>query len=302
MHTIQTFNEMLNKSDDERFNLWRNYREKITALIVSAYNENPPKVLLLGAGNSDDIDLRKINTHAKHLYISDIDENALRSSLVKYGLSSADITLLPAEYTGLGNNSKWVNFVHEALKVTNVNAAKAFANDLLESTVGYTFLSQYHHEFDHIIISPIYTQLLMQQLQTNLQVLDQMHYNVRLIEILSRSFLDIMPSLIQSFNLNVLNLLADGGRLTVMSDIFEAQNGSDFINKIRTIINDNHKMDEFYKDYASQYGKGLGDFGVHHLDQMLTPERVKWVEWPFSKDRRFIVKVVSYFNISASLK
>ncbi len=296
MQTIKTFNETLNQSDEERFLLWKEYREQLTKFIISYLNPTNKDALILGAGNADDIDLSLLQSHCHMIYLSDVDEKALSSAMNTYHLSKDLVTLLPAEYTGLDDHLLWKDFIHEALKVKNERDVDQLIDTYKNIIINHTFLPDYIQQFDQIIISPIYTQLLFHHFETSLQFLKELHYPIRFIDLFRQSFLNMMTVVIDAFNKNVVRLLKEKGQVFVISDIFESTKGSEFFENIRTLINRPIHMDKFYLEYQNTHGTGLGDYGLLNMNDYLTPQLSEWLVWPFTDERRLIVKVVLYQN------
>ena len=294
MATIKSFNEILNQSDPLRFESWKTYRKKITTSVVTSFGDAPNELLIIGAGNCDDLDLNVLSETFGKLYLSDIDEKALQSAVTKYQIEKEKVRLLPTEYTGIAGHIEWKDFVTEAVKIKHDKDVRTLMKKYKQLILAHTFLPNYERQFKRIIISPIYTQLLFPQLQANLQTLENLNYNQHLIDFIRRSFLNLMTVLIDTFNKNVIKLLAQDGQIIAISDIYETKNGSDFLKNVKTIVSDNEKMDSFYQRYQRDYSTGLGDYGLINMDKKLKPTPIIWVLWPFSDKRTMVVKMVSY--------
>jgi len=296
MGVIKEFNQIYNRSS-KRHDLWKTYRNTLTSYIIDKIDKNPNKInnlLIIAAGNCDDLDISKIHQKTTKLYLSDIDIQALKKAVSTYSLIDKNIKLLQTEYTGLDKNNIWNNFVKTMITLNNVDDINKYLDKLKDQIISYQFLSNYINYFDLIIVSPIYTQLLFQQLLNYITILSNLNYPIELINHIKSYFLDFMPLVIHKFNQNVLHLLKDKGTLIVISDIFEFKKDTQLYNDISPLLNSKNSMDKYYQDYLKKYGFGLGDFGLYDLKDKLTIISYKWMEWPFSKSTSMFVKVIAY--------
>lgn len=292
MNTIKSFNASLNQLNPHRFEQWKPYRDQLTKTIIASLNDTKDDILIIGAGNSDDIDLEQLKDHCQKIYLSDIDDQALSHAVQKYHLEN--VSLLPAEYSGLAGHIEWKDFVTEACHITKDKHVRLLMKTYKKLILKHTFLPNYERQFKTIIVSPIYTQLLFQQLQVNLKTLEKLNYSMYLINLIRQSFLNLMSILIDTFNKNLIKLLDENGKIIIVSDIFETKNGSDFLKEIKPIINDTPQMEHFYRRYQIDYGTGLGDYGLQNMSKKLTPKQSSWMIWPFTEKRMMILKTVTF--------
>ena len=80
----------------------------------------------------------------------------------------------------------------------------------------------------------------------------------------------------------------------VISDIFEFNKNTKLYNDVYPLLNSKIAMDKYHEDYHKKYGFGLGDFGLYDLEEELSINTYEWIEWPFSKNKSMIVKIVTY--------
>ena len=59
---------------------WALYRSQLTDLILE---QNPKSVMIIGAGRCNDYDLRKISSATEKVVLSDVDEDAMKSAVMK---------------------------------------------------------------------------------------------------------------------------------------------------------------------------------------------------------------------------
>lgn len=293
MSSIEEFNQIHNQATKRRDD-WKVYRKDVTSYILSFLTNNNLesfKTLIIGAGNCDDIDLSMIQKTKSHIYLSDIDSTALDHAVKSYQMDKQKTTLLQTEFTGLSKSVFWNDFVKSMLQLKTKKEIDKGLNELRNRIVNYSFLETYQNQFDMIIISPIYTQLLFQQLIVNLSVLKSVNYSSELIHHINNNFMQLMPSVIQQFNQNTLALLKIQGTLVVMSDIYEVQNKTPLFQELHEYITQPEQLDFYQKKYLKKYGYGFGDYGLYHLEETVHLKTHKWFEWPFSKEKTMFVKV-----------
>jgi hypothetical protein len=101
---------------------------------------------------------------------------------------------------------------------------------------------------------------------------------------------------IQSFNKNICLLLNDKSSLCVISDIFEANIDSQFYAQIKSVINDDVKMEDFYLNYVSTYGIGVGDFGLNHLIKSKDIKKANGLNGLLINIKVFLLKQYTFKN------
>jgi len=286
MESILKFNKLLNKSDNNRSDFWSEYRADITSFICQNIPSMSDKICILGAGNSDDIDLIKIASICSNLYLTDIDKISISKSIQKYNLNTEKTQIFPFDYIGLNSCDLWNNFVKEIIKIENKNNIDILFNHLKEVTTKNRF--NLNLKFDVLIISPIYTQLLFQQGLNYINVLNNLNYPLKLISYIKDKLLWLTPYVIDTFNFNVKALLKDTSSLVVLSDIFEAKKDSAFYTEAKNLKN----IEALYRKYSETYGMGLGDYGLYNVSLNLRLTNKKWFEWPFNKNKSLFVKAL----------
>ena len=291
MNAIKQLNIILYKSTKNRHVQWESYRNHLTDYIVGSIPDKVDSILILGCGQSDDLDLFKIKEKCNKLVISDIDREALETAKISYGLDSSDSKILELDVTGLNNNILWNNFVSEIIRMNTKNQITSLFDQLRKIILDYSFGFSTEN-FDIIIISPIYTQLLFQQGMSYISILNNFNYANNLIEHIQNELLSLMPKVIEKFNLEVVKYLKKDGRIVVISDIFETAIPSEFYENLKSLEN----IDILHSEYVKKFGMGLGDYGLYHIEKLLKYQQHQWFEWPFSDKKSLFVKVVNLKN------
>lgn len=297
MKHIEQFNYDINQSDLSRYEKWKCYRDQISYLfnnMVAPLNLNQKRLLVLGAGRCDDIDLHNLRHKFNHITLADIDLTSMRQGIEKQGLISSDFNLLQIEFTGY---QKIMFFEHLLDDLQVMKTKDEIETYLKQKTklaqVGH-FIKNPLDSFDVIMITPIYTQLIYHQILKTSEVLKQMNYAGNLISAFEQAMLNLMPSIIDHFNTQVIHLLDLKGLVFVLSDIFQSHIGDEFDKEIMKSIGSIKKMDLLYQKYNETYGYGLGDYGLLSMSSLLTEKKYSWLIWPFDQHIHMTVKCVIY--------
>ncbi len=288
-NSILNFNEKLNKTTYNRHEFWRAYRNAVSSFIKSALKENHYKSLvIIGAGNLDDLDLDLFSENFEHITITDVDREALEGAKYRFRHLSSKLEIISVEYTGLGKSSEWDLFVKNIFisrSKSEIDAVFKKYRNIVKKNIW-----QIQGKYDMVIISPIYTQLLLHQALMNIDALESLNYPSQNLEYVRESVLDLVSLTIDTFNSNVLSIVKKNGLVAIMADIFETEKNTTFQNKAHDIYNNDIEMENFHKEYISKYGLGVGDYGLLNLSDQLNTLKSKWFEWPFDDKRIIYVK------------
>jgi hypothetical protein len=285
------FNRILNQSDMNRFNDWREYRNALTnhlLTIISNFNKSV-NIIIIGNGNCDDIDLKRLNEKANKLVLTDIDDLALKSAIEKYQLESVDI--IPMDYLGFEDNELWNMFLTNIIKL-ETNQYKDYLNKMFQQKKPSP-LTKHINAYDYVIVSPIYTQLLLPVFLQQLSFLKDINFEEKNLNYLKELFLKHLSKIIIEFNQNIFNLGNNNSYYTIISDVLEAEINSDFHNKADIAFNDN-QMDILLDEYREKYGYGIGDYGLENAKDFGNEINNFWLKWSFSSKRVLYVKISDY--------
>ncbi|MDD3123506.1 MAG: hypothetical protein PHC62_08365 [Candidatus Izemoplasmatales bacterium] len=297
MQAIEKFNNRLNNTNSNRFELWKDYRGKVDQEIKKYLPcSTQGDLLILGAGNCDDINLVTYISFFKSIVISDIDISSVNYGIKKQKIDSSKLELIQAEFSGFERSSFFDQFISTIHNCKTTSEIKKSIDKLLIPTQKHLFLGDYINRFSVILVSPIYTQLVFQQILQMVSVLRIQKYPEELSNFIEKYMLDQMPNIIDNFNQNILKLLVNNGKVIVLSDIFESNTDSVFFQDIQTNIENLAKVDTLYNNYVIKYGHGLGDYGIISLNKYLDMLDYKWFIWPFTEKRHMIVKLAVFSN------
>ncbi len=282
--SIEKFNKQINESasTNEYFCRWNNYRAEITEFISGCMWKNG-SIVMLGAGNIQDVDLKVLYNSSSELILADIDISAVEKGLGLHGFSLKDMPVVKIDFGSLDSN-EMINEISKHIAGKD-HSGLLSCFDSYEFSTGFEILN-----FDNVLISSIYTQLFLPQFLTILKNADMIYSDMkRFIE----PALGFAARLISHVNDLIIKFAADDATVCAWSDILEYSNDDIALNDIKSHIDDKVWMDEYYMAYIMNYGHGLGSFGISELAERLENVKEKWLIWPFNDSRTLIVKIIS---------
>lgn len=292
MRQIEQFNHLLNHSRRQDKIDDISYREQVDMIVRSILRERPPssQVCIVGAGQCNDFSLATFLEYSRNVVVTDIDKESLETCVKNRQRSTIEVV----EYTGFDDINFFEMFGPVMWQLNSKEEIDDFFSKVEDDVKDYRFLELYQNQMDMVFVSPIYTQLLYQQLMLELHGLRQDGYDEHLAQYTERKFLEWMPGVIERFNQNVIHLLKEDGVLLVLSDVFELEHESDFYRKVAHCIKQKDVMDEIYQSYVNTYGLGLGDYGLQELQEHLNVTKSRWLLWRFNDDKSYAVHLCIY--------
>jgi len=302
MKIMEVFNRKLNKSVDEDSQASKTFRSQIDFLLKSSFEkvEENQKAVVIGTGKMSDFSLSFFVKNFEEVILTDIDLLTVNEAVKYERLTKKDtqkITKIRMEYTGFEQNKFFEDFKERIVNCHSYDKLEKVIKSKLEGLENYRFLKAYEGEADFVYVSPIYTQLVYNQLLRECAVLRENRYPEHFIKYLEEILLDEMVGVIERFNKNIVKTLKHNGTLFVLSDIFEVDINSNFYHRVNNGIRNYDVMEEIYKGYQQKFGIGLGDFGLINLDEKLKSTLSRWLIWPFNDQKVFVVKLKIYKNI-----
>ncbi|MCK5762237.1 MAG: hypothetical protein KAH16_05000 [Candidatus Izimaplasma sp.] len=299
MKVIELFNRDLNKSLTHDTNSVKAFRLQIDLLLKSVSErlfENEIAIII-GAGKMKDFSLAFFVKNFNQVILTDIDLKTVNEEVKELKLSNdelAKITKIRIDYTGFEKNQFFNDFKEKIINCHSYEKIDQVINSKLKGLDKYQFLEVYPATTDLVYVSPIYTQLVYNQILRECSILRETGYPEHMIKYIENTMLEKMVEVIERFNDNLVRILKPLGQLVVLSDVFQANIGSDFHLRVKNGIKNYEVMEEIYEGYKLKYGIGLGDYGLLNLDEKLTPYLSKWLLWPYDDKSVFVVKLKIY--------
>ncbi len=299
MNKIKLFNYNLNNSLNYQSKSKKLFVDQVSLLLRSCVDKINAKqsICVIGSGKMEDFSLSFFVKRFEKIVLTDIDRDTVEKAVNEYHFTKNErskITIKQVEYTGFEDDLFFDDFKERIVNARTFEKIDQILDNKLENIKHYEFMEEYKNTFDFVYVSPIYTQLIYNQVLRECSILRESGYPEHLIKYIESRMLDEMVGIIDRFNQNILNLLNDNGTLFVLSDIFQVDIGSKFDLRVQAGIKNRHVMDEIYEGYVSKFGMGLGDYGLYSLDKEIESLLSRWMIWPFTEKVNFVIKVKIY--------
>lgn len=216
---MKDFNHFLNiNGRDKRFARWQEYRDAITTFILEHSSSKKIKnMIVLGAGNCQDLDLKKLENTGCKITLTDIDEEALKYGVKSQGVEKGDFRLKGSDY--------------------------------LSGPIDENGL------YDLVVCMPIYTQLYFPMHYQGLMVAyDQGKIDSETLILKQRELLDGMPAIIGDFNESMMALMKDRSKLIVFSDLIEDEPKGHYIEAFGSEMSYDAIINDYVEIYGMGLG------------------------------------------------
>jgi|SRR6056297_3015022 len=298
---IQKFSTLLNKSisTEYKINHWNNYRNQIKSFIgKNIHNKKEKKIIVLGAGDCGDINLKFFKNNFKKVLLTDIDKNALKRGIKKQNISNINYSTI--DYTGLDN----INFYEKLIALLNkgkeIKKVKNYIDSSLENIKIRNLINMLQYKFEVVLSLPIYTQFFYQHFQTLINYYEiYKKYNSTDISEISTFMLNKTKTVIKNYNYFIKEITTENGRIIALLDMLEYKSESKEIKKIKKLqtLKKRHEKDKFIKILIKKSGFGIPNFALKNLNDIFSERKSKWLLWNFDENRTFIVKIILFQKI-----
>jgi hypothetical protein len=263
------------------YKIYTNHREHSTSLILSQGQNG--RLLIVGAGNCNDVDLVRLSRQFSEIHLLDIDEDALSHGIKQQlGSKKSNITIHVQDVTQFKDTYNTI--IEKPYNSTINRGIKAL------QTLSFPSLPKYKEYFDVVVSQCMLSQLLAQICA--LRAKEKSKSKVRLIETISRE-------IVIAHLKELIAYLSKGCVGIVITDVVSNEG----VGK----ISDKHMKEILYGCYHDKssdiYGKNI--FGTNivsifadhknNLDSLAqleihNPMNAPFWKWDFSETRQYIVQ------------
>ncbi len=209
----------------DRYNYWEKHRECINSIItkrVNEYNKDCGSIIILGAGNCDDVDLNFLSESFSKVFLSDYCEDNIYAGIKKQNAHlKNNITVLPGEdYTALGNCNFYNDLENSLNQGKSVKDIIRLIRNTANSIHNESVLNKYNERFDIVVTMPVYTQICMNLSEEIISLYSNSYSNSDLRKIKDEfNYLDIYAT--RSYNDLMFRLCKKEGMMILFTDIVE---------------------------------------------------------------------------------
>lgn len=291
MKHIEQFNYALNSSVASDNSIMKETVDFVIRYALRSLS-NRNQILIIGAGKCQDFSLSVFLDEFDKVVLTDVDLESMKKCV-----NQRNVTVQQVEYTGFEQHAFFDDFKERIVNARDFDKIDQIIEHKMKPIHNYVFLEEEFGTYDMVYVSPIYTQLVYNQVLREVSILRESGYPEHLLKYIENKMLDEMIGVINRFNDNVMKLLHKEGRLLVLSDVFELNVGSEFHLRVANSIRNKSVMDEIYERYRNKYGMGLGDYGLFNLDEQMINVHSRWMMWQFTNEREFAIKLNIYKNL-----
>lgn len=282
--TMEKFNNDVNNSGNllDKYKNWTKYRNQITGEISKMINKTCKNIIVLGAGECNDIDLRFLVSTFDEVTLTDIDIQSIddgiaRQKLTQYEISK--ISKVQVDYTGLSKVGFFATLAKLAVEKTAHIKISTYINETISNLKIKEILPQHQEKYDMVLVCPTYTQLAYTQMEVLLKILYQHGiYRVdnlnKIITTMHRS----MKTIIKNYNDLLLSLANKNGVIFVLTDIAEIIDEKNI-----KYLSDNIANSQLIKDWLVDNNLEFGEIGRSDLIAKIDVAHEFWVIWAFDK-------------------
>lgn len=290
---MNIYTNLNSRTDKDRFEKWRSHRDNLNYFLDESLKLLPDlkreNVLVVGAGNCDDIDIGFLTVRFSEVYLCDIDVFNLKSSVAKkYPDCASHVKILDfGDLTGLDS----IDFFNKAkAALNNSSGIRPLIKHALENMEHtYQRVVRFKNFFSSIIVLPMYTQLPLPIL-LNISA-ESSEKNICDINIVC-DFLNL------ALNEHIDFLLADEGFIFAYSDFLDMNLLDDLSREsLRLRLSDlssrPETLDEIKNDYSDLIT--LGSTGLDDLasQEFYNPFMSFALSWPYSSSKNYLCEGLS---------
>lgn len=291
LQSTKAFNENLNLSYSSEIahEKWTEYRKQVSGFVADALKSGSDNCLVIGSGHLNDIDIEVLLHTCKHISLLDIDMHSTRKALKYLEIPEQLFDLLEYDLTCFESNDRFETLVDSLELYLSTGNSEPFIDYVKEHNIHYGL-----EYYDALIIMPVYTQILFQQLlHISKEYLS--YIGAVLTDDISMTIMSMVAELLRKINAELMRHVKPDGTVIVLTDVLEYDSGSDEYRTLKEHFeNDNMDgIDEHYRGILGTHGFSLGSFGLYDVSQKINESASTFFMWDFNDERKLLVKAIS---------
>jgi len=297
--TIDFYRQMNEERDDQRWHAWASHRMEINELVRKTITEEmqPAQIIVLGAGNCDDLDLRFLQTTCKTITLVDNDGDALEKAIARY----ADIDLAGQirlikhiDFTTLDWMDFYRRFVSMLACRTDANEVLVFLQQCSLKIRDHELLASIKNQFSVVISSAVYTQIFYIHALSLLAPYAE-QYSKRDVRLIIEGLIHLRNQVILKYNDLLLSLVSKNGKIIVWTDFVKLDSTMDFVKETIYDLRTDADRSSYLFKIMWKYGKDAAFLGLQDLLKKLGDEETWyscWI-WPYDKKNQYLTFGIS---------
>jgi hypothetical protein len=293
-HNMKAFYGQMNQErEPDRTGKWMNHRQEISHLINQSIGQLPLKdeVIILGAGNCDDLDLPYLVSRFHSVSLADIDGEAMRTALSGLDPSlHTKINLIDSvDFTGLDQIGFYARFQslldNHSSAAQIVSLLKEAANEVNKKPV----FAQLRMRFDVVISSAVHTQLFYLHALSLFAVFAKLYVKAD-VKLIVDGIADLRDFLLAQYNAMLCSLVRSDGVIIMYTDIILLDQQTNFFAETMYSLVNEAERAQYMLRLMGSYGIESAVFSLQDLNEKLASQHKllrSWI-WPFNLEKQFI--------------
>jgi hypothetical protein len=287
------YGQMNQGREADRIGKWMSHRQEIKFLIEQSMGEINAKdeIIILGAGNCDDLDLPYLADKFHTITLADIDNDSMQAAVSGLDPSlQPQIKLLDSlDFTGLDQLIFYSRFQSLLENQAPASQLIAFLEEISLEAGKKPVLAHLKKRYAAVISSAVHTQLFYVHALSDFAVYANL-YEKQEIQLIVDAIAGLRDFLIRQYNGMLFSLAKLNGAVIVWTDIILLDAQTNFINETLYALPDEKERAEYMLRLMGSYGIESAVLALQDLNDKMAVEKKllrSWL-WPFNAEKQFM--------------
>jgi len=291
---MKTFFGQLNQEREAgRCGKWMSHRQEINRMIeqAAAVSASGDEVIIMGAGNCDDLDLPYLASRFVSVTLADIDEDAMKTAVARLEpLLQKKMRIVDSfDFTQLDQIDFYARF--QSLLDNQMPSVRmiSFLREISSEIGGEMALNRLKGRYSVVISSAVHTQLFYLHTLSLFAVYAKLYAKTEIKQIVE-GIAQLRDVLLRKYNDMLFSLAKSKGTLVVWTDMVLLDKQTDFIWETMYSLANEAERAKYMLRLMVNYGIEAAVFAIQDIDQRLSSEGKllrSWL-WPFNDEKQFI--------------
>jgi hypothetical protein len=291
---MKLFYEQMNQGREaDRIGKWISHRQEIKFLIEQSLGKLSEKdeIIILGAGNCDDLDLPYLADKFRTVALADIDHDSMQTAASGLEpLLHSKIKLLDSlDFTGLDQIDFYTRLQNLLEHQTPAIQLVAFLEEISIEVARKPVLAHLRKRYAAVISSAVHTQLFYLHALSMFAIYANL-YGKHDVKLIVEGIAALRDFLIRQYNDMLFSLAKSNGVVIIWTDIILLDEQTDFIKeKLYALLNEKERV-EFMLRSMGSYGIESAVLALQDLNDKMAVEGKllrSWL-WPFNAEKHFM--------------
>lgn len=289
----QFYRQMNQGREPDRSDRWMSHRQEIQYLINSSLPASQPKdeLIILGAGNCDDIDLDELAGRFHSIILADIDNESMQEAMVALDpkLQPRIKCLDSLDFTGLDKINFYNRF--QSLLDQQAPAAKliSFFHESTLELANKPVLAHLKKRYAAVLSSAVHTQLFYPHALSVFAIYAKLYVKNDITQIVE-GIAAMRDCLLLQYNEWLFSLARTNGVVIMWTDIVQLDDQTAFIKEMIYSLSNETERVQYVARIMGSYGIESAVLALQDMNERMAVDgRLlrSWV-WSFNSEKQFI--------------